>query len=70
MKNVENDLRGISNKKFHEASEALNVGGSNPPFISKWPRGGIGRHKGLKIPRPETAVPVRLRPGLQKRLHN
>ena len=34
MKNVENDLRGIPNKKFYEASEALNVGGSNPPFIS------------------------------------
>ena len=67
MKNVENDLRGIPNKKFYEASEALNVGGSNPPFISKWPRGEIGRRKGLKIPRAAMPVPVRLRPGLQIR---
>ena len=49
MKNVENNLRDISNKKFDEASEALNVIGSNPIFISKWPRGGIGRHKGGPI---------------------
>lgn len=34
MKNVENDLRDISNKKFDEASEVLNVIGSNPIFIS------------------------------------
>ena len=69
MKNVENDLRDISNKKFNEASKALNVIGSNPIFISKWPRGEIGRRKGLKIPRPAMAVPVRLRPGLQIILH-
>ena len=34
VKNVENDLRDISNKKFDETSKALNVIGSNPIFIS------------------------------------
>lgn len=49
MKNVENDLRDISNKKFDEAFEALNVIGSNPIFISiKWRSGGMVDSADLK----------------------
>lgn len=48
MKNVENDLRGIPNKKFDEASKALNVIGSNPIFISKWRSGGTVDSADLK----------------------
>ena len=44
---MENDLKCIPNKKFYEASKALNVIGSNPIFIFKWLDGGIGRRIGL-----------------------
>jgi hypothetical protein len=39
--------------------------------LSTCPDGGIGRHKGLKIPRTERSVPVRVRlraPGCERGL--
>ena len=45
----------------------LEIASSNLVFHPKCLGGEIGRHKGLKIPRTERFVPVRLRPEVQKR---
>ena len=47
---------------YAAACKAVDAGSIPTPAFLKCPGGGIGRRKGLKIPREVTPVPVRLRP--------